>query len=100
MLGNLVCPISNVRIDRNVVRTNGLITTGLLAAYVATRSPWIIVPVGLDYVVRAMMDAPPSPMARVAKAVAGALKIPFRAMDRAPRSSPRASGCASRWARR
>lgn len=85
MFDNLVCPISNVRIDRNVVRTNGLVTTGLLAAYVYTRSPWIIVPVGLDYVLRAMMEGPTSPMTRLARAVAGAMRLPFRAMDKAPK---------------
>lgn len=83
MLDNLVCPISNVRIDRNVVRTNGLITTGLLVAYVYTRWPWIIVPVGLDYVLRAMMNGPTSPMAHFAGVVARALHLPFRAMDKA-----------------
>lgn len=85
MFDNLVCPISNVRIDRNVVRTNGLITTLLLLAYVYTRSPWIIVPVALDYAVRAMMNGPVSPMAHVARFVAHALHIPFRAMDKAPK---------------
>jgi hypothetical protein len=85
MLDNLVCPISNVRIDRNVVRTNGLITTALLVAYVFTRSPLIIVPVGIDYVLRAMMNGPTSPMAHFARRVARTLGIPFRSMDKAPK---------------
>ena len=55
MLNNLICPISNARIDGNVVRTNGFMSASLLAAYVATRSPWIIVPVGIDYMFRARM---------------------------------------------
>lgn len=83
MLDNIVCPISNVRIDRNVVRINGLITTALLVAYVITRSQWIIVPIGIDYVFRAMMNGPTSPMMRFARLLAGALGLPFRAMDKA-----------------
>ncbi len=82
---NLVCPVSNVRIDRNVVRTNGFITTLCLVAYVLTLSPFLIVPIGFDYVLRAMMNAPASPMTRLARRVAGLLRFPYRAMDQAPK---------------
>lgn len=85
MLDNLVCPISNARIDRNVVRTNGLITTGLLVAYVYTNLPWIIIPVALDYALRARMSGPTSPMTHFARVVAKTLRIPYRAMDKAPK---------------
>lgn len=85
MLDNIVCPISHVRIGRNVVRINGLVTTGLLVAYVFTRWPWIIVPVGLDYVLRARMSGPTSPMTHLARWLARVLRIPYRAMDKAPK---------------
>lgn len=85
MFDNLVCPISFIKIDRNVVRANGLITTLLLVAYVYTRSPFIIVPIGLDYVLRAMMNGPTSPMTHLARLVAKALRIPPRTMDKAPK---------------
>lgn len=85
MLDNLVCPISNVRIDRNVVRVNGLITTGLLVAYVFTRSPWLAVPIALDFVLRARMSGPTSPMTHLAGLVARGLRLPPRAMDKAPK---------------
>jgi hypothetical protein len=39
---------NNVSIDRNVVRTNGLITTLCLVAYVITGSPLLIVPIAVD----------------------------------------------------
>lgn len=85
MMWNVVCPISNVRIDRNVVRVNGLITTLCLVAYVNTRAPWIIVPIGLDYVLRAAASAPTSPMTRLARAAARAIRLPYREMDQAPK---------------
>ncbi len=81
----VICPISDQRVDRNVVRTNGLITTACLIAYVLTGSPWLIVPVGLDYVLRASMTAPPSPMTHLARGVARLLRLPHRAMDKAPK---------------
>ncbi len=81
----LICPVSAVRIDRNVVRLNGFITTLCLAGYVYTRSPWIIVPIGLDYALRASTRAPTSPMTRFAKAVAQLVGLPYRAMDQAPK---------------
>ncbi|MFO0547587.1 MAG: DUF4395 domain-containing protein [Polyangiaceae bacterium] len=80
---NLVCPVSTISIDRNVVRTNGLITTLGLAAYVVTGSAWLIVPIGLDYVLRAMMEGPTSPMTHLARGVASALRLPKRSMDKA-----------------
>lgn len=83
MFDNLVCPISHRRIDRNVVRVNGLVTTLGLVAYVLTGWGWIIVPIGLDYVLRAMMDGPTSPMTRLATLLARALRLPYRAMDKA-----------------
>lgn len=82
---HLICPISNLRIDRNVVRTNGFITTLCLIAYVLTRSPFVIVPIGLDYVLRAMMTGPTSPMTYLARGVARGLRLPSRAMDKAPK---------------
>lgn len=44
-----------------------------------------VVPIGLDYVLRARMSAAPSPMARVAGALARALPLPRRPMDKAPK---------------
>ena len=85
MMRNLVCPVSNVRIDRNVVRTNGLITTLALVGYVLTRSPFIIMPIGLDYLLRASMAAPTSPMTHLARVVARLIRLPYRAMDQAPK---------------
>ena len=82
---NLVCPVSPVRIDRNVVRTNGAITTLGLLAYAATGSVFLILPIALDYVLRASMNAPKSPMARFAALVASRAGLPYRAMDKAPK---------------
>jgi hypothetical protein len=76
---------NNVSIDRNVVRTNGLITTLCLVAYVITGSPLLIVPIAVDYVMRASMSAPASPMTRVAQLVASLLGLRYRAMDKAPK---------------
>lgn len=83
VFANLVCPISHLRIDRNVVRINGLVTTLLLVAYVLTRQPAIIVPIGLDYVLRARMTGPTSPMTWLARRLARALKVRERPMDKA-----------------
>lgn len=85
MLDDLVCPVSNVRVDRNAVRVTGFVTTLLLLLYVWTRSPLIAVPLGLDYALRAVMSAPPSPVARLGQAVARALGLPRRPMDKAPK---------------
>ena len=82
---NLVCPVSPVRIDRNVVRTNGALTTAALGLYAVTGSALIIVPLALDYVMRASMNAPTSPMARLAKRIAAFLGLEHRAMDKAPK---------------
>lgn len=85
MFRELVCPISNIRIDRNVVRTNGFVTTLCLVAYVVTGSPFIIIPLAADYVLRASMTAPTSPMTHLARAIARLARLPYRAMDKAPK---------------
>ena len=85
MLTELVCPVSNVRIDGNVVRTNGLIMTLCLVGYVVTRSPFVIVPVALDYALRARLNGPTSPMTHVATAVARWLRLPRLEIDKAPK---------------
>jgi hypothetical protein len=54
-------------------------------AYTFTGWAFLIVPLGLDYLMRAMMNAPMSPMARFATVVANLLRIPYRAMDKAPK---------------
>jgi hypothetical protein len=85
MMRDLVCPVSSVRVDRNVVRLNGFVTTLLLVAYVVTGSPFIIVPIALDYVLRALMGGPTSPMTHLARVLAQILRVPYRAMDKAPK---------------
>lgn len=84
-MDNLICPISKTRIDRNVVRVSGFITTLLLAAYVATGSAWIVVPVGLDYALRTPMNGPRTPLGRLAGLIAKSVGLPYRAMDKAPK---------------
>ena len=85
MLANLICPISSVRIDCNVVRVNGFITTLALIGYAVTGWWWIIVPIALDYLLRASMTAPTSPMTHLARGVARVVRLPYRAMDKAPK---------------
>jgi hypothetical protein len=85
VMWNVVCPISHVVIDRNVVRVNGFVTTLCLVAYVLTGSPFLIVPLALDYALRASMVAPTSPMTHLARGLARLLRLPYRAMDKAPK---------------
>lgn len=85
MLDNLVCPISHVRIDRNAVRIGGALTAALLVTYVLTRQWWILVPLALDYALRARMSGPTSPMSHLARLLARTLGLAFRAADKAPK---------------
>ena len=77
MMADLMCPISKERTDRNVVRVNGFITTLALVAYVVTGSPWLIVMLGFDYVLRTMLVGPTSPMTHLARNVAKLLRLPI-----------------------
>jgi hypothetical protein len=81
---NVACPVSSVQIDRNVVRTAGLLSSVGLAAYVMTGSALFIVPIALDYVVRAMGDGMASPLTIAARRLAAALALPYRPTDQAP----------------
>ena len=85
MMRNLVCPVSTLRVDRNAVRVTGLLSTLALVAYVVTRSPFVIVPLGLDYLVRTVMAAPPSPLAQLGRTIARLLRLPAQPIDKAPK---------------
>jgi len=92
---HLVCPGSDVRNGGNVVRTNGRIAAGLLVLYLRTRLPWIILPVGLDGVVRAWMAAPTSPGPLSRDGSQGLCAFPRERWTERPGSAPPSSGRAA-----
>ncbi|MBZ0271922.1 DUF4395 domain-containing protein [bacterium] len=84
-MGNLICPVSTVRIDAGVVRINAFLTMLLLVTYLAAREPLIVIVLALDFFWRSFLNAPPSPMTRVSNLLAGLIRLPYRATDKAPK---------------
>lgn len=84
-LDDVICPISNVKIDNNVSRLTVFFNAVCLGVFVLTQIPWFVALVALDYGLRVMGLAQFSPMRWLAVTIAGALKLPATMKDQAPK---------------
>jgi hypothetical protein len=84
-IDNVICPVSNVKIDSNVSRLTVFLNAICLALFVSTHIPWLVILVAVDYGIRVMGQAEYSPMRWVAVKIAGALKWSAQPIDQAPK---------------
>lgn len=59
---DLICPVSNIKIDSHISRVTVFINTCLLGLYIYTGVPYFIAAVALDYGIRAMVNPKYSPI--------------------------------------
>lgn len=85
LLQNVICPVSNVKIDSYTSRTTVFLNVILLALYVFTGSPLFILIVALDYGIRAAWKPAYSPLGWVAKRLVRAVGLPQKLVDQAPK---------------
>lgn len=69
-LDNVVCPISNVKIDSNVSRLTVFMNSILIALYLLTGAPYFMILVAIDYAIRASWKPKYSPLRWVAVGIA------------------------------
>jgi hypothetical protein len=84
-LHNVICPISNIRVDSNVSRMIAFMNAALLALYVLTGTTWLVAIVALDYGIRALWQLKYSPIRFLAIKSTNALDIPAKPIDLAPK---------------
>jgi hypothetical protein len=81
----LICPISTLRINRNVVRVTGFLMATMIALYAYTGNIYFVAAITLDYAIRAFTLLPYSPFSWLAQQVVDALMWPVHTQDKAPK---------------
>lgn len=83
-LDDVLCPISNVKVNNAIVRGTALVVTIVVGLYVFTGIPYFILLAAIDYVIRAR-EPKYSPFRWVAEQVVKAASIPEHWVDQAPK---------------
>ncbi len=82
---SLICPISNLHIDRNVVRLTGFMMASMILLYAMTNIIWFIVPITVDYFIRAFTPLKYSPFSVIAHLITRVFNLSPRLIDKAPK---------------
>ncbi len=85
MFSDVICPVNNNKINKNLSRVTVFINASLLALYVITGMPLLVALVALDYGIRAIWKPEYSPLRWVALQIVNVLNIPEKEMDQAPK---------------
>jgi len=85
ILDNIVCPISNKKIDGNINRLAVFIDVLLLIGYFFTGSPYFVAFIVFDYAIKAFDKAKFSPLNWIATKIAKIIKLPTQLTDQAPK---------------
>lgn len=85
LLQTVVCPISPLRINGNVVRITGFLMAAMIALYAFTGSIWFLVAIAIDYFIRAATPAKYSPFSWLASRIADAFHLAQHPIDKAPK---------------
>ena len=80
---SLICPISPLRVNENVVRVTALLIVTLTLLYVVTGSPLIVLLLAVDFYIRAFTTLRYSPLSWTAHQVNRWLKLPAHMTDKA-----------------
>lgn len=81
----LICPLSTMRVDRNVVRITGLMMAAMIALYAITGQIIFIIVIAVDYFIRAFTPMRYSPFSWMACQIARLLKLDQKPIDKAPK---------------
>jgi hypothetical protein len=81
----LLCPISPLRINRNVVRVTGFFMAAMIALYMFTGNIYFVAAIVLDYCIRAFSPLPYSPFSWLAQQLVVAARLPAHYQDKAPK---------------
>ncbi len=82
---NIVCPMSNQRVDEHAARLGALVTIGGVASAFALNSGLLLVILMADFFIRALGEVKISPVAYTGRRLARALALPVKSTDKAPK---------------
>jgi hypothetical protein len=81
----LICHLSTMRVDRNVVRITGLMMAAMIALYAVTGQIIFIIVIAVDYCIRAFTPMQHSPFSWMACQIARLLNLDQKPIDKAPK---------------
>ncbi len=82
---NLVCPISEQRVNKQVTRLNAMFTIGITILAMVIGSAALLVFLMADFFIRAFTDLKFSPISYVSHSLSNALNLPVKLIDKAPK---------------
>ncbi len=82
---NIVCPVSDQRVDEHAARMGALVTIGIVASAFVLNSGLLLVILMADFFIRALGEAKLSPVAYAGQRLARALALPGKSTDKAPK---------------
>ncbi len=80
---NLICPISTLRVNENVVRVTASLVVALVALYVYSGNLLFILLLGIDFTIRAFTSLKVSPLSWLAIQLNNLLRLPVLLTDKA-----------------
>jgi hypothetical protein len=82
---NLVCPISDQRVNEQVTRLNALFTIGTVLLAFILNSAFLFVFLMADFFIRAFTEIKFSPINYISYYLSNALNLPVKLIDKAPK---------------
>lgn len=82
---NLVCPISDQRVNEQVTRINALLTVVVVVLAFVLNSVWLLAFLMADFFIRAFTDVKYSPISFTSHSVRNALSLSVKMIDKAPK---------------
>lgn len=82
---NLVCPISEQRVNEQVTRLNAMFAIGIVILAFVMNSVALFVFMMADFFIRAFTDLKFSPISFVSHSLSNALNLPVKMIDKAPK---------------
>jgi hypothetical protein len=82
---SLICPVSPLRVNRNVVRITGFLMATMIALYAVTGNIFFVALIVVDYGIRAFTPLPYSTFSWLAQQVVASFNWPLHWQDKAPK---------------
>jgi hypothetical protein len=82
---NLVCPVSEQRVNEQVTRLNAMFTIGITTLALVINSVVWLVFMMADFYIRAFTDLKYSPISYVSHSISHTLSLPVKLIDKAPK---------------
>ena len=82
---NLVCPISDQRVNEQITRLNAMLVIGIIVLAFVLNSLSLFVFLMADFFIRAFTNLKFSPISFASHSLSNALNLPIRMIDKAPK---------------